>query len=328
MKSTIPISVIMCFYNEPIEWITEAIDSILQQTFTDFEFIIIDDNPMRDEHSYIHQKYSFDNRVLLITNEYNMGLTKSLNKGLKIAKGDFIVRMDADDISVPHRIEKQYTFMLQNPNCVVCSSRFFLLKGKVKENIVFKPYMFPTGDSEIRRRLLFDNCICHPAAIIRKNTLQVNDITYDETLKYAQDYNLWCVLSNFGEVRNIEEPLIYYRVSNNQISSSKKIQQRLCSIQIRHSYFFLNVEKYGLKISRESIFENICEAISKCNIDVKDKKAMIKSAITTFKIRRVLFPFNTSCPQYYSYIINKEVIRTLYKDSLARYHIFTKFKKR
>lgn len=317
MKSKIPISVLMCFYNEPIDWITGAIDSILQQTYTDFEFIIIDDNPTRDEHSYIYQKYSYDDRVILITNEHNMGLTKSLNKGLKLAKGNFIVRMDADDISVPDRIEKQYSFMLQNPNCVVCSSRFYLLKGNVKETTIFKPYMFPTDDSGIKRRLLFDNCICHPAAIIRKDTLLANKITYDDTLKYAQDYALWCTLSMYGEVRNMEEPLIYYRVSSNQISSSKKKEQRLCSIKIRQSYFFLFAKKHRLQVNRKDTFESACRAISTLDIDINDKKAIIKSAITTLKIGEALFPIKKRNLRYYFYALDEVVIRTLYKDYLA-----------
>ena len=101
----------MSIYSEEEEWIRESIDSILNQTFSDFEFIIINDNPNRDKNNSLLTEYTrIDNRIIIITNEENIGLTKSLNKGLEIARGKYIARMDADDISLPTRFEKQVDF--------------------------------------------------------------------------------------------------------------------------------------------------------------------------------------------------------------------------
>ena len=106
------LSVVMSVYNEPTEWITQSIDSILNQTFRDFEFIIINDNPEREENESLLNSYSQkDKRIVVIKNEQNLGLTKSLNIGINEAKGDYIVRMDADDYSFPERFEKQVQFM-------------------------------------------------------------------------------------------------------------------------------------------------------------------------------------------------------------------------
>lgn len=117
------VSVIMSVYKEPVEWLHESIDSILNQTFTDFEFIIICDNPSYDEGIALLYAYKEkDHRIVLIENEKNLGLTKSLNKGITVAKGDFIARMDADDISLPERFEKQMSLLEKHPEIGVCGS--------------------------------------------------------------------------------------------------------------------------------------------------------------------------------------------------------------
>lgn len=104
------VSVVMAIYNEPVEWMRQAIDSILYQSFKDFEFIIINDNPIRVENKEILDEYSAkDSRVIVVLNEENIGLTKSLNKGLAIASGEYIARMDADDIAMPERLRMQYS---------------------------------------------------------------------------------------------------------------------------------------------------------------------------------------------------------------------------
>ena len=117
------VSVLMSVYNEPEEWMRVAIDSILGQTFTDFEFIIINDNPKRKLNREILSDYAKqDKRIVILENEENIGLTKSLNKGLKVAKGKYIARMDADDISLSDRLEKQVNFMEEHPEVGVCGA--------------------------------------------------------------------------------------------------------------------------------------------------------------------------------------------------------------
>src|SRR5690606_3913282 len=113
------VSVIMSVYNEPEIWLAESIDSILSQTYKEFEFFIVNDNPENLTLAKVLQLYEDnDSRVRIIKNEVNIGLTKSLNKALSLVKGKYIIRMDADDVSLPQRFEKQVTFMEENPNII------------------------------------------------------------------------------------------------------------------------------------------------------------------------------------------------------------------
>ena len=114
------ITVLMSIYKEPIDWMILSIDSIIEQTYKDFEFIIINDNPERLDNTKLLEKYlKKDSRIKIVNNSENIGLTKSLNKGLAVSTGEYIARMDADDISLPTRFEKQIAFLESNPNVIV-----------------------------------------------------------------------------------------------------------------------------------------------------------------------------------------------------------------
>lgn len=217
------ISVIMSIYSEKEEWIKESIDSILSQTFRDFEFIIINDNPKRKQNENLLLEYAQkDNRIILITNEENIGLTKSLNKGLAIAKGKYIARMDADDISLPTRFEKQIDFLDKNPEYIVCGSNIFYFGEKGK--FTYSDWIKYDND-EIKASLMFNSCFAHPTVMIRKNVLDQNNICYDENYKQAQDYRLWEVLSNHGKFFNLRDKLLKYRISKDQISNKNNSSQ-------------------------------------------------------------------------------------------------------
>jgi glycosyltransferase involved in cell wall biosynthesis len=214
------ISVVMSIYNEPEEWLRESIDSILNQTFTDFEFIIINDNPERQLNDTILKEYQKkDNRIVIIENEKNIGLTKSLNKGIKQAKGKYIARMDGDDISLPHRLEKQYYYMTKNSNCIVCGSsvKFFGIKKGIK--------YYPMYHFECINLLFLNSCFAHPSVMLRKRVIVENNKYYKEDYLYSQDYRFWVDLVNYGEFHNIKETLLKYRISGIQISITKSIAQ-------------------------------------------------------------------------------------------------------
>ena len=119
----VKVSVVMSVFSEPRNWLKKAINSILDQTFSDFEFIIINDNPIRKEnYLFLKEIQQKDSRIIIIENKENIGLTKSLNKGLSVARGTYIARMDADDISFPTRLEKQYLFMEANSGVIACGA--------------------------------------------------------------------------------------------------------------------------------------------------------------------------------------------------------------
>jgi glycosyltransferase involved in cell wall biosynthesis len=250
LDNNIPIiSVVMSVYNEKVEWMHESIDSILNQTFSDFEFIIINDNPSRIENSILLEEYrKKDNRIVVLTNEQNTGLTKSLNRGIKIAKGKYIARMDADDISLPARFEKQIKVMEDNPNIIVCGSKIKVF-GERKNKYYLQ---IPEKSDDIKDLLIRRNCIAHSTVIIRNEILTTHNISYNEAYIYAQDYRLWCDLYNLGNFYNIQEILLLYRTSKYQISTHTKEKQAKFIILAQREYIkeqYINIDWNNISIS-------------------------------------------------------------------------------
>lgn len=244
------ISVIMTNYNTSYEYLREAIESILSQTYSNFEFIIVDDASTDNSLSII-ESYN-DDRIRIIKNENNIGLTKSLNKALEYANGEFVARMDADDISLPERFERQVEFLRTNPDVIVCGTWVKFI-GKWKElGYSNETICRSIPDRETYRiMLLFGNYpnIVHPTAMFRNEYLIENCIKYDEKFKYAQDYKMWVKCSEFGECANVPELLFEYRVHNNAISTSKKGIQEECALGIIRE----QTENLGIKISDENM---------------------------------------------------------------------------
>lgn len=225
------ISVVMSTYNTPISILKEAVESVLHQTMRDFEFIIIDDCSTDDSQEYLSALQ--DTRIRLIRNNENMGLTKSLNIGLKAAKGKYIARMDSDDVSLPTRFEKQYNYMEHHPDVIMCGSRVSFLgnrtgisSGKWRRKI--------ENMDDYRIRLLFAHPgPYHPTFFMRSEMLEKYNITYDETLYYAQDYGLCTVLCRYGNVVILDDVLVRYRMHNNQISSAHRDAQIRCDKAVK-----------------------------------------------------------------------------------------------
>lgn len=215
------ISVVMSVYKEPVEWMRQSIDSILNQTYTDFEFIIINDKPDREENVQLLNEYANrDNRIRIITNEENIGLTKSLNKGISIAQGEYIARMDADDISMPERFEKQISYLALHSECVALGTAAVFINDNGDKvgnlNVCL-------GDKKIRSLCLFVSPIVHPSVIFKK-TINGVITKYNTTYRYAQDYELWCTLSK-EVINNLPDVLMQYRKSNKQISNANRLEQ-------------------------------------------------------------------------------------------------------
>ena len=226
MDYSISISVIMATYNTEISVLKEAVDSILDQTFKDFEFIIIDDGS--DNGTYDYLSNIKDSRVSIIKNPCNVGITKSLNIGLRNAKGKYIARMDADDISSPDRFEKEFCYMEKHADVIVCGSGMASIDDKGKETgFAYIPQYKNMND--YRAKMLFKNPgPVHPTAMIRHETLKNNGIMYDERLIYAQDYGLWEVLSHYGKIHILNTILLYRRKHEKQITIEKKDAQIRC----------------------------------------------------------------------------------------------------
>lgn len=203
------VSVVMSTYKRPAR-LLKAIDSILTQTYSRFEFIIINDSPDDKKTTIILKRYAqYDNRIKVITNPVNKGLIYSLNAGLDVAKGKYIVRMDDDDISFPHRLEQQVAFMQAHPELAVAGSWVSPLGSD-------QPYPFQkeTDPQMIKVNLYVGEAvISHPSAIIRRSFLEENNIRYDHEFKSAEDRQFWMdIMTAGGLIGNIPEVLVQYRL--------------------------------------------------------------------------------------------------------------------
>jgi len=216
------ITVLMSVYNGQ-KYLQEAIESILSQTFTDFEFLIINDGSIDSSSEILHKYAQEDNRISIVNNERNIGLTKSLNKGLRLAKGQYIARMDADDISLPKRLEKQVEFMEKNP-CIGLLGTFARaidIHGKE-----FAQLRYPESHNEIVLRLIKDNLFCHGSVVFRRECF--NKVgSYRELFLSAQDYDLWLRISEHFKTANLPSFLYQLRRSKESITRRRMDQQIL-----------------------------------------------------------------------------------------------------
>jgi glycosyltransferase involved in cell wall biosynthesis len=239
---SIPIvSVLMPVYNGE-KYLRETIDSILIQSFTDFEFLIINDGSTDTSENII---LSFeDARIRYEKNESNLKLIATLNKGIELAKGKYIVRMDADDISCPDRIKKHVAFMESNPEIGICGS-WFEAFGEVENTIV----KYKETHDEIMTKMLYQCHFCHPSLIIRKKVFEDLEIPFDKKFIHAEDYELYFRLSTKWKFHNLQESLVKYRIHSSSVSRQNEKIQLEHSLQIRNMFFTL----LGIDCSQEEL---------------------------------------------------------------------------
>jgi len=228
------VSVLMPVYNGE-KYLNEAIDSILRQTYSDFEFIIVNDGST-DKTEEIILSYA-DERIRYVKNEENIRLIRTLNKGIDLAKGKYIARMDADDISFQNRLEVQVQFMENNPQIGLCGSFLKTIGNKIGT------VRFHTDDDTIRFRLLFSTYLRHPSVMIRKEVIQNHNIMYNADYLHVEDHKMWVDISKHTKLAIIPELLIKYRVHDDNISvkhqkiqantESKIREEQLCTLGIK-----------------------------------------------------------------------------------------------
>lgn len=216
-KNLIPrISVIMPVYNCK-QYIEESVFSILNQTFKDFELLIIDDCSSDGTFDYLNGLT--DARINLIRKSSNTGYTKSLNLGLDLAKGEYIARMDGDDISVLNRFQRQVEFLDFNKDVVCCGSNYMIIDSDWTSKL-------PLNNDQIILDLMINSQMAHPSVMFRSKVLKDNNLHYSENYEPAEDYKLWTDLIQYGKLANIEDVLLYYRVHKKQTSSVRELLQK------------------------------------------------------------------------------------------------------
>lgn len=230
----IKVSIIMACYNEKLEWIKKSINSIINQTYNNIEIIIVNDNPNNERIIKLLKSYEIsDNRVKVILNNENIGLVKSLNIALKNTTGDYIARMDADDISHFTRIKTQVEFLNKNEEVDIVSTYINMIDeyenitGVCKDNI--------TKSEDIKKVLKYKNNFVHPTWMFKKNILQILN-GYNE-IPYAEDYEFLCrAVTNGFNLATIPEILLDYRVRVNSISNSNRLKQQIMFQIISNEY--------------------------------------------------------------------------------------------
>ena len=205
-----PVTVLMSVYNG-MPHLKEAVESILKQTFTDFDFLIFDDASIDGSSLLLAEYAKKDCRIKIVTNKQNYGLGYNLARGLQVAQTTWIARMDADDIAVPNRLEMQLKYINDNPEVDILGGYV----TDINENgEIVSERRFPISNQEIHK-LVWTCPIFHPTVMLRREAiLKVG--SYSPKLRKRQDYELWfrCVAANL-KFANLTTPLIYYRFSDN-----------------------------------------------------------------------------------------------------------------
>lgn len=222
------VSVIMSVYNSE-RFLIKALNSIMNQTFRDFELIVFDDASTDSTRGILH-KFSENNpNVIVMFNEINLGLTKNLNKAISIAQGNYIARMDADDIALPTRLEKQVRFLDANKNIDILGSAALDIDEDGKELQLRKS---PELHHQIMKLLPKANPMTHSTVMFRKNRLaQIN--FYNESYRTTQDYEMWFRAAGKGmKFHNLQEIFLKYRMDNNYYKR-KSFTYRLFDCKLR-----------------------------------------------------------------------------------------------
>ena len=226
MSARPAITVLMPAYN-CASYVGEAIQSIQGQTFTDFEFLIIDDGSSDDTREVIR---SFqDPRIRYLENQRNLGTISALNLGLRQARGIYVARMDADDISLPDRLQMQYELMERSPQAVVCGTSTSIINGQTPN----QEWLITDDPERLKVDLIFHMPMPHGSIFFRRDQQREAGVYYNEGYPHAEDYFFLYQLSRLGEIRGIEDILYRYRMHGEQTSTIHSAVQRATSNKIR-----------------------------------------------------------------------------------------------
>jgi glycosyltransferase involved in cell wall biosynthesis len=228
------VTVLMPVYNGE-KFLAEAIESVISQTYPNIEFLIIDDGST-DGTAAILRRYQAQDRRINLLCQSNQGLVASLNRGLAAARGIYLARMDADDVSSPSRFQQQVDFLEKHPKNILLGSAYELID---EHGSSIRVDRHPSNDTEIRWQMLFHNGFAHSAVMLNTNSLRQNHLMYDPEMEQAEDYELWSGLIQYGRCGNLDQPLVKRRIGGMQKSIMAGDQvsfyaDRISCMNIRH----------------------------------------------------------------------------------------------
>lgn len=289
------VSVIMPVYNAE-KYLEEAVKSVLNQTFDDFEFIIINDGSTDSSLDII--KSFKDERIRIIDNKCNLKIVDALNKGLDAAAGEYAVRMDADDICLADRLRKLTDFMDNNKNTGICGSYIQKFKG----DKYYPAKKVPLSSDEINEMLFFRSPLMHPSVIMRMEFINKYNLRYRNEFETAEDYGFWVEAADFFDFANIPEVLLYYRLSENSITANNN--RKMAQKRAVHNRIF------SLIISKCCLNNDLLEIQDALYFGTENLKLLIR-AVKYLKERKLSDCFKES-------IIEEAFVRSFNKLNIPK----------
>lgn len=241
MRTRPKVSVLMPVYNAA-DFVAEAAQSILGQTFADFEFVVIDDGSTDTSSAIIESYAKRDPRIRFLRNGRNLGIVSTLNRGLAVAAGEYVARMDADDISLPQRLGRQVAFLEKRRGISILGT-FFCRLG---DDRVVK---LPESHDEIKGSLFFGTTLCHPTVMMRKEDLRRRGLFYRSVYPHVEDRDLWIRAAKYLRLANLPEALLWRR------SHQDQIEKRLADVQQKVKFRLVAdlVKRLGIVVTAQQL---------------------------------------------------------------------------
>ncbi|MDR0412224.1 MAG: glycosyltransferase [Dysgonamonadaceae bacterium] len=308
------VSVVLPVYNGE-KYLREAIDSILNQTFRAFELIVID-NASTDSTREIVRSYT-DPRLVLVENETNRGLIYSLNRGLSVSRGKYIARIDADDISLPGKLQRQYDYMEAHPETGICGNSM----ESFNETTHYRQRIdFAVSDREIRAFAFFQSPFNHPSVLLRKAVLDQHQLQYPELYYNAEDYGLWIEMLKHTQGHNIPAVLTRYRKHEGSETArdDKKIENKIKIVLQLHTRY-LNQNGIFLDPDQMQLYTRFTDRSFPCELNGKNQRAL-KRVLESFLLQlhekqAAIYPavvHYLSVNTFYKFFINRKFPRSFF----------------
>ena len=280
-KNSCGISIILPVFNCE-KYIDKSINSILNQSYRNFELIIINDGSTDKSENIIK---SFRDKRIRYYSQENQGLAKSINQGIKLARHEYIARQDADDISLPQRLEKQITYLQSNPNCNLLGTWAKIIN---EDKITNRYLIHPSTNSGCVYKLLFDCCFTHTSVMIRKSIFkEVGTFNENNDKVPPEDYEMWSRIAKKSNVANIPEVLVYFREHSSSMSYNKplKLRYNAAKISIDNILYFSGQENYKIANSIATIYYGLDNILDE-KINFLEIKNLLFSIIRKLEISK------------------------------------------
>lgn len=308
------LAVLMPTYN-CAKYLHESIDSVLNQTYTDFDFYIYDDCSTDDTQNLI-QTYT-DNRIFYLKNPKNLGIATTLNLGLErlLPNYEYIARMDADDWAFPERFQKQINFLEKNKLVMLCGTQGFWIKN-MSEN-PFSGWDYPTRNNYLKLYLLFGASFGHSSLVLRSDFFIINNLRYNENIKTCEDWDLWIKVSNIGEMGNLPDFLMKYRIvssSNHRSAHNKILHLKERSVIISNYWKTFNID-----LSPEQVFEYYYDTAPSAKQNFLSKLEMLIDTFNDLLINNAQNLMHSDKKQF-SYMLARRVLDFKKRSGISRYN--------